>query len=117
MKNRPISELFKHEGTLYIHCASPAVKAMLARDLTEQGFRFRDGASPEQREIDPLMRIHRDYTIGFCGFACQVQYNIGQPDQLECCRKNSERGAMRVDYARFISGDKKYVLRRKKEAV
>ena len=117
MNHRPISELFKHEGALYIHCASPAVKAMLARDLTGQGFRFRDGASPEQREIDSLMCIHRDYTIGFCGFACQVQYNIGRPDQLECCKKNSERGATRIDYARFISGDKKYVLRRKKEAV
>ena len=117
MKNRPISELFRHEGALYIHCASPAVKAMLARDLTGQGFRFRDGTSPEQREIDALMRIHRDYTIGFCGFACQVQYNIGQPDQLEYCSKNSECGATRIDYARFISGDKKYVLRRKKEVV
>ncbi len=117
MNHRPISELFKHEGTLYIHCASPAVKAMLARDLTEQGFRFRDGTSPEQREIDSLMCVHRDYTIGFCGFACQVQYNIGQPDQLEYCKKNSERGATRIDYARFISGEKKYVLRRKKEVV
>ena len=117
MKNRPISELFKHEGALYIHCASPAVKAMLARDLTEQGFRFRDGASPEQRELDSLMCIHRDYTIGFCGYVCQVQYNIGPSDQLEYCKENSERGATRIDYARFISGDKKYVLRRKKEVV
>ena len=117
MNHRPISELFRHEGALYIHCASPAVKAMLASDLTEQGFRFRDGASPEQREIDSLMCIHRDYTVGFCGYVCQVQDNIGKPDQLECCRKNSERGATRIDYARFISGDKKYVLRRKKEVV
>ena len=116
MNNRPICELFRHKGALYIHCASPAVKAMLARDLTEQGFRFRNGTSPEQREIDSLMRIHRDFAIGFCGYVCQVQDNIGKPDQLECCRKNSERGATRIDYARFASGEKKYVLRRRKAA-
>ena len=114
MNHRPISELFRHEGALYIHCANPAMRAMLARDLTDQGFRFRDGASPEQRGIDSLMRIHRDYTIGFCGYVCRVQDDIGRPDQLEYCRKNSERGATRIDYARFISGGEKYVLRRKK---
>ena len=51
---------------------------------------------------------------GFCGYVCRVQDNIGRPDQLEYCRKNSERGATRIDYARFISGGEKYVLRRKK---
>ena len=105
---RLISDLFQHKGSLYVYCSSFAVKKRFEHDLIEQGFRFGDGVSPSEREIHDLMSVDRDYTLHYCGFIPHVQFGSLQAPIY--CRRNSYNGCTRIDYARFISGEDKYVI-------
>ena len=109
---RPISELFRHEGTIYVYCSSPEVKRQFTRHLIEQGFVFGDGILPGRRAIDELMCIHRDHKIGFCGFVCHMQCgNLKDPRYVDA---DCYQGCTRVDYARFAAGFDEYVIQGKR---
>lgn len=105
---RPISELFRHQGTLYVYCSGPTVKEQFARHLIEQGFCFRDGATPARRQIDRLMCVHCDFTISFCGFICHMQ--CGNLENPAYVLQDCFDGCTRIDYARFLSGAEDYVI-------
>ena len=110
--SRPITELFHHEGTIYVYCSSLPVKRLFARHLVEQGFSFRDGKT---REIDHLMIVRRDFTICYCGYISRLQYGWGTnghaiDDHNGYTMGDCTDGATRVDYARFIAGEDEYII-------
>ena len=106
--SRPISELFKHQGTLYVYCSSTSVKEQFARHLIKQGFCFGDGVAPARRRIDQLMCIHRNHTVCFCGFICHLQ--CGSLENPTYVLRDYFDGCTRIDYARFLSGAEDYVI-------
>ena len=108
---RPISELFKHRGHIFVYCPSKALKAMFARDLDAQGFTFGDGVRVTEHagNFGDIMAIHRDFTVGFCGFACHVQF--GSKENPVFVKEDHSCNCTRVDYARFVSGEEAYVIR------
>lgn len=113
--SRSIQDLFIHQGTIYVYCSGAPVKALFARHLAEQGFRFGDGAALARRPIDSLMCVHRDHTISYCGFVCHLQ--CGSLEDPVYVPQDSFDGCTRVDYARFISGADDCVIRGKRPGV
>ena len=112
---RLISDLFNHQGNIYVYCSSPLTEEIFAWHLTQQGFHFGDGASPARRGIDSLMCVHPDFTICYCGFVCHLQ--CGGLDNPVYVQEDCFDGCTRVDYARFLSGVDDYVIQGRRPAI
>ncbi len=114
---RRISDLFKHEGHIYVYCPSKPLKAMFIRDLDAQGFAFGDGVRVTERAQDfgDIMAVNRDYTICFCGYASHVR--CGSLRNSVYVREDHSRNCTRVDYARFVSGEEEYVIKGPQDSV
>ena len=104
-----ISELFRHKGYIFVYCSSVPVKQMFERHLDEQGFAFEDGTRVTERKIADVMVIGRDYTVKFCSRTFQMI--CGSLQDPVYVKGDHSRGSIRVDYARFISGEENYVIR------
>ena len=107
--SRPISDLFRHPGSLYVYCSDERVRRTFAAQLLEQGFAFGDGVAPGRRRIDRLMCVRRDFTVCFCGFVCRMQ--CGSLEDPVYAKEDGFDGCTRVDYARFLAGEEAYVIR------
>lgn len=109
--SRTISELFAHKGHIYVYCPDAALREAFARDLDAQGFTFGDGvrATERARDFGEIMAVSRDRTVCFCGYASHVR--CGSLRDPVYVREDSSRGCTRVDYARFLRGERDYVIR------
>ena len=110
--SRPISDLFRHEVRIYVYCSTDSVKRLFARDLSEQGYHYGDGMSPEKRGVDKIMCVHPDHTVSFCGVVCLMQCgSLKDPVYVD---EDCYDGATRVDYERFTRREERYVIEGKR---
>lgn len=75
------SLLSTHTGRIYIYLATDDISKRFLQDAENEGFTFRDGVKPTQREADCIFAINDDMTINYVGFVGHVAYqaanNIG----------------------------------------
>ena len=72
-----IKELSEMEGRVYVHLANAEKAKKFLRQAEEEGFTFRDGARPTERECAEVMAVNHDHTINYVGFAGHVAYGSG----------------------------------------
>lgn len=74
---KTITELSKLNGRVYIHLATPELGWQFLEQAESEGFTFRDGVKPTQREAADVMALNPDHTINYVGFAGHIAYQSG----------------------------------------
>ena len=68
------SLLSAHTGRIYIYLATTDIGKRFLQEVENEGFMFRDGVKPTQREADSILAINNDLTINYVGFVGHVAY-------------------------------------------
>lgn len=88
------SLLAAHTGRIYIYLATEKISKRFLRDAESEGFTFRDGVKPTQREEDSIFAINDDMTINYVGFVGHVAYQAAD--------KIGNKPLIRIDYRDVI---------------
>lgn len=84
------SLLSAHTGRIYIYLATADVSKRFLQDAENEGFTFRDGVKPTQREADSIFAINDDLTINYVGFVGHVAYQSAD--------KIGNKSLVKIDY-------------------
>lgn len=102
---RTIKELLSFKGNVNVYLNSRTVCTLFLQNAEAEGFTFSNGGRPTDSAYNDLFALHRDFTLGHHGFAGHEAFRLN--------------GKMRpavptvwVDYAKYLAGDRKYVIRR-----
>ncbi len=88
------SLLATHPGRIYIYLATEEISKRFLRDAESEGFLFRDGVKPTQREADSIFAINDDMTINYVGFVGHMAYHVAA--------KIGNKPLIRIDYRDVI---------------
>ncbi len=86
--------LAAHPGRIYIYLATEEISRRFLRDAENEGFTFRDGVKPTQRDADSIFAINDDMTINYVGFVGHMAYQAA--DRI------SNKPLIRIDYRDVI---------------
>ena len=89
------SLLSTHTGRIYIYLASADIGKRFLRDAENEGFLFRDGVKPTQREADNIFAINDDMTINYVGFVGHVAY--------QAASRIGNKPLIKIDYQEFVN--------------
>lgn len=101
---KPIADLLQLKGQVYVYLPGPQTQQTFLMDAEAEGFTFGDGVKPTEREADDIYRIKPDRTVCFVGWVGHIAF-----------RSKGAHSAVPmiwVDYARYINGDRHYVIKR-----
>ena len=101
---KPIADLLQLKGQVYVYLPNRQMQQTFLMDAEAEGFTFGDGVKPTEREADDIYRIKPDHTICFVGWVGHMAF-----------RSKGAHSAVPmiwVDYARYINGDRRYVIKR-----
>ena len=84
------SLLSAHSGRIYIYLAAADIGKQFLKDAENEGFMFRDGVKPTQREADSIFAINDDMTINYVGFVGHVAY--------QAANKIGNKPLIKIDY-------------------
>lgn len=88
------SLLSAHTGRIYIYLATADIGKRFLQDAENEGFMFRDGVKPTQREADSIFAINDDMTINYVGFVGHVAYQAAD--------KIGNKPLVKIDYRDVI---------------
>ena len=89
------SLLAAHTGRIYIYLATEDIGKQFLQDAENEGFMFRDGVKPTQREADRIFAINDDMTINYVGFVGHMAYQAAD--------KIGNKPMIRIDYRDIIN--------------
>ena len=89
------SLLAVHSGRIYIYLATEEISKRFLRDAENEGFLFRDGVKPTQREADSIFAINDDMTINYVGFVGHVAYQAAD--------KIGNKPLIKIDYRDILN--------------
>lgn len=103
-----IRELFKkNTEKVYFYLPTEECKKEFARMLGEEGFVNTEGESARKIDPDSIMSVHKDGVVYFCG----------QPGHYIMAQKRfCGRTVLRIDFEKFVSGEKNYACPGKRNA-
>ena len=108
---RNVLDLLSLNHRAYVYTSSAAVRQRFVRDLEAEGFLFGDGVKPSERELDGIMAVNPDMTINYLNFGGRLLFGNMNRDQWRYTAKEPDGDTVvRVDYARFLSGAKRYFI-------
>lgn len=84
------SLLSAHTGRIYIYLANADIGRHFLQDAENEGFTFRDGVKPTQREADSIFAINDDMTINYVGFVGHIAYQAAD--------KIGNKPLIKIDY-------------------
>lgn len=88
------SLLSTHTGRIYIYLATADIGKRFLQDAENEGFSFRDGVKPTQREADSIFAINDDMTINYVGFVGHAAY--------QAANKIGNQPLIKIDYRDII---------------
>ena len=95
---RTIKKLINTEKKVYIFLKNKAIQYRFMSDAEREGITFGDKVKPTERQVDGIMALRHDGTICFLGFVGYMCYYHGG------------NAAIRIDYEKYIDGEKDYVI-------
>ena len=95
---KTIRQLIGKEQKVYIVLRNKAIQYRFMSDAEYEGITFGDKVKATEREADDIMALQPDGTICYLGWAGRM------------CYHNRKQGVIRVDYEKYISGAKDYVI-------
>lgn len=106
---RSIKDLLKFKGNINIYLNSSAVCTLFLKNAEAEGFTLGKDGKPTDSPYNDLIALHHDFTIAHHGYVGHLAFRMN--------------GKMRpavptiwIDYAKYISGDRKYIIRRDRPA-
>lgn len=104
---RTVSKLLNLDGYVYVYLRGKNIINLFLKNAEAEGFTYGDGVKPTEREGADIMVLNRDWTICFAGMAGRLAFrSFGM---------HSEINIFRVDYGKYLSGAKKYLILNKSE--
>lgn len=89
------SLLSSYVGRIYIYLADEYIGRRFLQDAENEGFLFRDGVKPTQREADCIFAINDDMTINYVGFVGHAAYQAAD--------KIGNEPLIRIDYRDILN--------------
>ena len=89
------SLLSAYTGRIYIYFATADIGKRFLQDAENEGFTFRDGVKPTQREADSIFAINDDMTINYVGFVGHVAYRAAD--------KIGNKPLIKIDYRDILN--------------
>ena len=84
------SLLSAYTGRIYIYLATADIGKRFLQDAEKEGFMFRDGVKPTQREADSIFAINDDMTINYVGLVGHIAYQAAD--------KIGNKPLIKIDY-------------------
>lgn len=100
--NRTLKELVKKNGRVYVYLKDSETGNQFMQQAESEGFTFTDGTKPIKRCYAEIMAVNRDITINFVGMNGRIAFGSG-------AKMVGNEELIRVDYKKYISGDRKYI--------
>lgn len=88
----------KENYRVYVKFDDAETKKKFVANATAEGFTYGDGVPINEREPDDIMAINADKTINFVGTNGHMAFDANEKVNGLCL--------IRVDYKRFIAGEK-----------
>lgn len=79
----------------YVYCRSKNIARRFLMDAEKEGFTFRDGIIPTEKETSDLFSIYPDLTLSYTRLAGYMLF-----------KKPGGGNVVRIDYGKYISGIK-----------
>jgi hypothetical protein len=99
-KERTITALLNLKGRVYVYLANKAIAERFMKDAEDECFAFGDGVKPTERETDDIIALNKDHTINYLGWCGHLAFK----NPKAFC----PRPLIRVDYIKYITGEKHY---------
>lgn len=97
---RSVTELSKRGAWVYL--ANETVAKKFLSDAEVEGFTFADGTKPTERPGNDLYAVHKDWTIGWIGWAGHMAFI--HPEQI------IGKTLICVDYEKYMLGEEEYLI-------
>lgn len=101
-KNEKVMDLVRGKGEAYIFLANEEIGAGFMKDAGAEGFVFGDGVSAADRKAGDIMLIGEDRRLCYVGYLGHMAFKTG---------KKNGKPIDRIDYAKYIAGEKDYFYR------
>ncbi len=100
---RTVTELLKQKGKVVVYCSSDGISRLFLKNAESEGFTI-GGESAEGNELSDLYSIGRDLSISCPGYAGHMAFRTeGWISPVPVTY---------VDYGKFITGQRRYVIKR-----
>ena len=104
MSKRTIADLMGFPGRVYVYLEDDAAAEKFFIQAEEEGFVFGDGAKPSEKQKDRIIAVNKNRTLNYVGFVGHAAFGSGT-------RTVGRQPLIRVDYNRYISGDRDYICK------
>ena len=105
---RTLQNLLKTKGNINVYLSSKAVCDLFLRNAEQEGFVFSNGSRPTTSSYNDLFALHHDFTIAHHGFAGHIA--------LRAKGISTAVPTIWIDYAKYLAGERRYVIKRTKPA-
>ena len=103
---RTIRDLLKTKGNNNVYLSSKTVCDLFLRNAEQEGFTFHDGSKPTGSPYNDLFAVHHDFTIAHHGFVGHMA--------LRAKGISTAFPTIWIDYAKYLAGERRYVIKRTK---
>ena len=105
---RTIQNLLKTKGNIYVYLSSKAICDLFLRNAEQEGFTFSNGRRSTTSPYNDLFALHHDFTIAHHGFAGHMA--------LRAKGIFTAVPTVWIDYAKYLAGERRYVIKGAKPA-
>lgn len=101
--NRTIKALGQPDGRVYVYLADEATGRRFLEAAQAEGFTFPDGVLPTQRHYAEIMAVNANGTLHYVGAVGRIAFGSG-------AKRVGESRLLRVDFRRYIAGEREYLM-------
>ena len=104
---RTIKTLAEMNGRVHVYLPNQAIGIRFIQQAEKEGFTFGDGVKPSapDRGYSMIMGVNHDMTLNYVGIVGRMAFYSG-------CRKFCGEKYLRVDFAKYINGEKHYFMKK-----
>ena len=103
---RTVKALAEMKGRVHVYLPYRAIGTRFIQLAEKEGFTFGDGVKPShpERGYSLIMGVNHDLTLNYVGIVGRMAFYSG-------CRKFCGEKYLRVDFAKYINGEKRYLIK------
>lgn len=98
--NRTVKQLSKLNGKVYVYLEDEKIAKQFMQDAEAEGFRF-GKIKPTENGISNIIAIEENKQLSYVGFVGHMAFQ---------CPSGVEGNFYRIDYKKYINGDKDFIL-------
>lgn len=95
MSQTAISNLLNLKGRVYVYLADEETGKQFMQQAEIEGFTFKDGVKPTQRDWEGILALNRDLTLNYVGFVGHMAFGAK-------AKKIGKEKLIRYDYKKRL---------------